>query len=105
MLIQRFSSTEPAGNAVIAAVRDELRRERDQLFEKYLPLREDLVSVSAAIQSATVERRRNWSLLAASVALPSAFVVGLIAAERRHATARVNRPPKEFAPLMHAPQA
>ena len=101
VLIQRLATAEPVGNDVISAVRDGLVHERDQLFEKYLALRKALEDVSATIQSVTGVRRRNWSLMAATVALPSAFVVGLIAAERRRASARPRREHRAIVPDVH----
>jgi len=83
VLIQRLADVAADDRDEIDAVSARLRRERDDLFEKYLALRDPLTRATESIRAATQTRSWNWPLVAATVGIPSALVVGMVAADRR----------------------
>ena len=67
VLIERLREVSGEDRSEIEAVRTRLTHERDDLFKKYLSLRDALSRVTESIREETDTRPWNWSLLAAAV--------------------------------------
>ena len=84
VLIERLANVAADDRSEIDAVSTRLRHERDDMFERYLALRDPLTRATESIRAATgTPRSWNWPLVAATVGIPSALVVGMVTADRR----------------------